>query len=127
MRGERREVVSGRRGEGEGSPLHMFGIDLFIKDEKEVDKIMDWYTSNQPRPLPLTAPSTCDHMLQGHSEADGHVCCKEWCIISGQAEDAPPLTPSMRGLLLMYRYIYVCCTTVLRGWITAIFIVTMAT
>ena len=119
--------------EGESNSLDVFGIDLFIKDEKEVGKIMDWYTSNQPHPTPLTAPSTCDHMLQGHSEADGHVCCKEWCIISGQADDAgagetapPPLTPSMHGLPLMCRE-PVCCTTALWGWITTISIVTIAT
>ena len=107
--------------EGESNSLDVFGIDLFIHDEKEVGKIMDWYTFNQPHPPPLTltAPSTRDHMLQGHSEADGHVCCKEWCIVSGQADDAgagetapPPLTPSMHGLLVCVESLFVvllCC------------------
>ena len=124
--------MSGRRGRGEGNPLDVFGIDLFRIDDKDVGKIMDWCTSNQPHPPPLTASSTCDHM-QGHSEADGHVCCEKWCIVSGQTNDAgtgetapPPLTSSMRGLLLMCRD-PVCCTSALWGWLAAIFLVTMAT
>ena len=107
-----------------------------ICSEKMIKKLAKLWIGVLPTSLilhpPLTASSTCDHM-QGHSEADGHVCCEKWCIVSGQTNDAgtgetapPPLTSSMRGLLLMCRD-PVCGTSPLWGWLAAIFLVTMAT